>query len=41
MNRIGGSHYATEAFVLRDDMVRFFTEMGVPAEFAFQPGAWR
>lgn len=41
LNLLGGSHYATEAFVLREDMPRFFGELGLEAEFVPQSDAWR
>lgn len=41
LNLIGGSHYATESLVLRDDMPPFFRELGLAAEFVPQPDPWR
>jgi len=41
LNLIGGSHYGTEALVLRQDMVAFFRDLGLPAEFVPQEDAWR
>jgi putative NIF3 family GTP cyclohydrolase 1 type 2 len=41
LNLIGGSHFATEAFVLRDDMVEFFRDAGLSAEFVPQSDPWR
>jgi len=41
LNLIGGSHYATEAIVLREDMVAFFGDLGLPARFVPQSDPWR
>lgn len=41
LNLIGGSHYATESLVLRDDMIAFFEGLGLPAEFVPQSDPWR
>src|SRR3990172_5695654 len=41
LNLIGGSHYATEALVLRDDMLAHFRELGLGAEFVAQADPWR
>jgi putative NIF3 family GTP cyclohydrolase 1 type 2 len=41
INLIGGSHYATEALVLRHEMLGWFNSVGLPAEFVSQEDAWR
>jgi putative NIF3 family GTP cyclohydrolase 1 type 2 len=41
LNLIGGSHYATEALVLRHDMLSFFGDLALPAEFVPQSDPWR
>ncbi|HEV8574061.1 MAG TPA: Nif3-like dinuclear metal center hexameric protein [Dehalococcoidia bacterium] len=41
INLIGGSHYATEALVLRHEMLDWFNSLGLPAEFVSQKDAWR
>jgi putative NIF3 family GTP cyclohydrolase 1 type 2 len=41
INLIGGSHYATEALVLRHEMLAWFNSLGLPAEFVPQEDAWR
>ncbi len=41
LNLVGGSHYGTEALVLREDMVAFFRDLGLPAEFVPQADPWR
>ena len=41
INLIGGSHYATEALVLRHDMLGWFNSLGLSAEFVPQEDAWR
>lgn len=41
LNLIGGSHFATEAIVLREDMIGYFRDMGLDAEFVPQSNAWR
>jgi putative NIF3 family GTP cyclohydrolase 1 type 2 len=41
LNLIGGSHYATEALVLRDEMLGWFNSHGLPAEFVPQSDPWR
>jgi putative NIF3 family GTP cyclohydrolase 1 type 2 len=41
LNLIGASHYATEALVLRDDMLAFFAGLGLAAEFVPQADPWR
>lgn len=41
INLIGGSHYATEAEVLRDEMLGWFNSLGLPAEFVPQKDPWR
>jgi putative NIF3 family GTP cyclohydrolase 1 type 2 len=41
LNLIGASHYATEALVLREDMLAFFDDLGLPAEFVPQADPWR
>lgn len=41
LNLIGGSHFATEALVLRHDMLDFFHGLGLPAEFVPQSDPWR
>jgi putative NIF3 family GTP cyclohydrolase 1 type 2 len=41
LNLVGGSHYATEALVLREDMVSLFHEWGMEAEFVSQSDPWR
>ena len=41
INLIGGSHYGTEALVLRNDMIEFFRDLGLPAEFVPQADPWR
>jgi len=41
LNLVGGSHYGTEALVLREDMVAFFQDLGLPAEFVPQQDPWR
>jgi hypothetical protein len=38
---VGGSHYGTEALVLREDMVVFFQDLGLRAEFVPQQDPWR
>ena len=41
LNLIGASHFATEAIVLREDMVAFFRDLGLPARFVPQTDPWR
>jgi putative NIF3 family GTP cyclohydrolase 1 type 2 len=41
LNLIGASHYATEALVLQQDMLGFFRDLGLDAEFVPQPDPWR
>jgi putative NIF3 family GTP cyclohydrolase 1 type 2 len=41
INLVGGSHYATEALVLRHEMLGWFNGLGLPAEFVPQEDAWR
>jgi putative NIF3 family GTP cyclohydrolase 1 type 2 len=41
INLVGGSHFATEAEVLRNEMVGWFNNLGLPAEFVPQEDAWR
>ena len=41
INLIGGSHYATEALVLRHEMLGWFNSLGLPADFVSQEDAWR
>jgi len=41
INLIGGSHYATEAEVLRNEMLGWFNSLGLPAEFVSQKDPWR
>jgi putative NIF3 family GTP cyclohydrolase 1 type 2 len=41
LNLIGGSHYATEALVLREDMVQLFSDWGLEAQFVPQGDPWR
>jgi len=41
INLVGGSHYATEALVLRHDMLGWFNSLGLSAEFVPQEDAWR
>jgi putative NIF3 family GTP cyclohydrolase 1 type 2 len=41
LNLIGGSHYATEAFVLKHEMLGWFNSQGLEAEFVPQSDAWR
>ncbi len=41
INLIGGSHFATEAEVLRHEMLGWFNSLGLPAEFVSQSDAWR
>ncbi len=41
INLIGASHFATEALVLRHDMIRIFAELGLGAEFVPQDDPWR
>ena len=41
INLIGASHFATEAEVLRHEMLGWFNRLGLPAEFVSQSDAWR
>ena len=41
LNLVGASHYATEALVLREDMLAFFRERGLATEFVAQADPWR
>ena len=41
LNLIGGSHFATEALVLKHDMLDFFADLGLSAEFVPQLDPWR
>ena len=41
LNLIGASHFATEALVLRHDMIRIFADLGLEAEFVPQDEPWR
>ena len=41
LNLVGASHYGTEALVLREDMIAFFRDLGLPAEFVPQSDPWR
>jgi putative NIF3 family GTP cyclohydrolase 1 type 2 len=41
INLIGGSHFATEAEVLRHEMLGWFNSLRLPAEFVSQSDAWR
>lgn len=41
INLVGGSHYATESLVLKQDMLGVFNSLGLPAEFIPQQDEWR
>ncbi len=41
INLVGASHFATEALVLRHDMILVFAELGLEAEFVPQDDPWR
>jgi putative NIF3 family GTP cyclohydrolase 1 type 2 len=41
MNLVGASHFATEALVLRHDMIDVFARLGLQAEFVSQDDPWR
>jgi putative NIF3 family GTP cyclohydrolase 1 type 2 len=41
INLVGGSHFATEAEVLRNEMLGWFNALGLPAEFVPQRDPWR
>lgn len=41
INLLGGSHYATEAEVLRSEMLGWFNRLGLAAEFVSQKDPWR
>jgi len=41
LNLVGASHYATEALVLREEMLAFFRDLGLAAEFVPQQDPWR
>ena len=41
LNLVGGSHYATEALVLQDEMLAWFSSQGIPSEFVPQSDPWR
>ena len=41
LNLVGASHYATEALVLRHDMIDFFRGLDLPVEFVPQSDPWR
>jgi putative NIF3 family GTP cyclohydrolase 1 type 2 len=41
INLIGGSHFATEAEVLRHEMLGWFNSLGLQAEFVSQKDPWR
>jgi putative NIF3 family GTP cyclohydrolase 1 type 2 len=41
INLIGGSHYGTEALVLRHEMLGWFNGLGLAAEFVPQGDPWR
>jgi len=41
LNPVGASHYATEALVLREEMLAFFADLGLAAEFVPQADPWR
>jgi hypothetical protein len=41
INLVGGSHFATEAQVLRHEMLGWFNSLGLHAEFVSQKDAWR
>ncbi len=41
LNLVGGSHYGTEALVLKDDMIEWFRALGLAAEFVPQSEPWR
>jgi putative NIF3 family GTP cyclohydrolase 1 type 2 len=41
INLVGGSHFATEAEVLRHEMLGWFNTLGLQAEFVSQKDAWR
>jgi hypothetical protein len=41
INLIGGSHFATEAEVLRNEMLGWFNSLDLPAEFVSQKDPWR
>jgi putative NIF3 family GTP cyclohydrolase 1 type 2 len=41
LNLVGGSHYATESLVLREDVIGLFREWGLEAEFVPQSDPWR
>jgi putative NIF3 family GTP cyclohydrolase 1 type 2 len=41
INLVGGSHFATEAHVLRNEMLGWFNALGLPVEFVSQKDPWR
>ncbi len=41
LNLVGASHFATEALVLRHDVLRIFADLGLDAEFVPQDDPWR
>jgi putative NIF3 family GTP cyclohydrolase 1 type 2 len=41
INLVGGSHFATEAQVLRNEILGWFNALGLPAEFVSQKDPWR
>lgn len=41
LNLVGGSHYATESLVLRNEMLHWFRDLGLTAEFVPQTDPWR
>jgi putative NIF3 family GTP cyclohydrolase 1 type 2 len=41
MNLIGGSHAGTEGLVLKRDMIEWFGNLGLPAEYVPQADLWR
>jgi putative NIF3 family GTP cyclohydrolase 1 type 2 len=41
INLVGASHFATEAAVLRNEMLGWFNSLGLPAEFVPQENPWR
>jgi putative NIF3 family GTP cyclohydrolase 1 type 2 len=41
INLVGGSHFGTEAEVMRNEMLGWFNSLGVPAEFVPQGDPWR
>ncbi|HUF52679.1 MAG TPA: Nif3-like dinuclear metal center hexameric protein [Dehalococcoidia bacterium] len=41
LNLVGASHFATEAIVLKTDVIELFAEMGLEAQFVGQDDPWR